>query len=72
MSIGNAYENLSVKKQNIEGVPGWESGIERNLIVFLKTIEATKFCNSDEKVPVEKEALMMQEKDLEKARWDRV
>ena len=57
---------------NVEGVPGWESGIERNSIVFLKTIEVTKFCNSDEKVPVEKKALVMQEKDLEKARWDRI
>ena len=40
--------------------------------MFLKTIEVTKFCNSDEKVPVEKKALVMQEKDLEKARWDRI
>ena len=40
--------------------------------MFLKTIEVTKFCNSDEKVPVEKKALMTQEKDLEKARWDRI
>ena len=75
ISIDNAYEEFICKrKESVEAVPAWESGVKRGILLcfVLKTVEVTKFYNSDEKVPVKKEALMMQKKDLEKARWDRI